>query len=42
MPVIGRIDDDALVLDLRCLENENDFLANLKHLDLAGAADAGS
>jgi L-seryl-tRNA(Ser) seleniumtransferase len=42
VPVIGRIDNDALVLDLRCLEREDDFIANLKHLDLSGAADAGA
>jgi L-seryl-tRNA(Ser) seleniumtransferase len=40
VPVVGRIDNDALVLDLRCLEREDDFVANLKHLDLAGGADA--
>lgn len=42
VPVIGRIDNDALVLDLRCLERDDDFIANLKHLDLAGGADARS
>jgi L-seryl-tRNA(Ser) seleniumtransferase len=42
MPVIGRIDDDALVLDLRCLEREEEFIANLKRLDFAGGTDAGS
>jgi L-seryl-tRNA(Ser) seleniumtransferase len=42
VPVIGRIDNDALVLDLRCLERDDDFAANLKHLDLAGGANAGS
>jgi L-seryl-tRNA(Ser) seleniumtransferase len=30
-PVIGRIHDGALWLDLRCLEDEAAFLANLKH-----------
>ena len=39
MPVIGRIADNALVLDLRCLEDSDAFLANLAKLDL-GAADA--
>ena len=39
MPVIGRIEDNALVLDLRCLEDGDAFLANLAKLDL-GAADA--
>jgi L-seryl-tRNA(Ser) seleniumtransferase len=40
VPVIGRIDDDALILDLRCLENEDHFIGNLKHLDLTGEASA--
>jgi L-seryl-tRNA(Ser) seleniumtransferase len=31
-PVIGRIADDALVLDLRCLEDEPGFLAQLGQL----------
>jgi L-seryl-tRNA(Ser) seleniumtransferase len=31
-PVIGRIADDALVLDLRCLEDEAGFLAQLNQL----------
>jgi L-seryl-tRNA(Ser) seleniumtransferase len=39
MPVIGRIEDNALILDLRCLEDGDKFLANLASLDL-GAADA--
>jgi L-seryl-tRNA(Ser) seleniumtransferase len=37
-PVIGRIDDEALILDLRCLEDESAFTANLA--GLKGAADA--
>jgi L-seryl-tRNA(Ser) seleniumtransferase len=32
VPVIGRIEDGALVLDLRCLEDENGFVANLAGL----------
>jgi L-seryl-tRNA(Ser) seleniumtransferase len=40
IPVIGRIEDQALVLDLRCLEDEAAFLANLAKLDLSGAPDA--
>lgn len=30
MPVIGRITNQALLLDLRCLESQDDFLNNLK------------
>jgi L-seryl-tRNA(Ser) seleniumtransferase len=37
VPVIGRIDEQALILDLRCLEDGDAFLANLARLDLAGA-----
>jgi L-seryl-tRNA(Ser) seleniumtransferase len=33
IPVIGRIDDDALILDMRCLEDENEFIVNLASLD---------
>lgn len=36
IPVIGRIADGALLLDLRCLEDEDGFLAQLGALDLAG------
>lgn len=32
VPVIGRIADDALVLDLRCLEDERGFIAQLGQL----------
>jgi L-seryl-tRNA(Ser) seleniumtransferase len=32
VPVIGRIEDNALVLDLRCLEDEERFVANLADL----------
>ena len=32
IPVIGRIEDDALVLDLRCLENEAAFIGQLDAL----------
>ena len=34
LPVIGRIANDALLLDLRCLEDEPAFLASLGALDL--------
>jgi L-seryl-tRNA(Ser) seleniumtransferase len=47
MPVIGRIEDHALIFDLRCLEDGDKFLANLAKLDprndprnALGAADA--
>src|SRR5207244_370926 len=39
VPVIGRIGDAALLLDLRCLEDEAGFLASLAALEL-GAVDA--
>ena len=35
LPVIGRIADDALWFDLRCLENEGSFVENLKKLDVS-------
>jgi len=35
IPVIGRIEDQALVLDLRCLDDEAGFIANLAALDVA-------
>ena len=34
-PVIGRVQDDALWLDLRCLHDEAVFLSQLAHLELA-------
>jgi L-seryl-tRNA(Ser) seleniumtransferase len=37
MPVLGRIDTDALILDLRCLDDEALFVANLAGLE--GEAD---
>jgi len=37
-PVVGRIDDGALVLDLRCLDDEASFVANLASLPGAGDA----
>jgi L-seryl-tRNA(Ser) seleniumtransferase len=36
IPVIGRIDNGALVLDLRCLEDEAAFMANLASLSSGG------
>ena len=32
-PVIGRVHDGALTLDLRCLDDETGFIAQLDHLD---------
>jgi L-seryl-tRNA(Ser) seleniumtransferase len=37
VPVIGRIEDHALILDLRCLEDEEGFARNLSALSLAEA-----
>ena len=36
MPVIGHIAEQALILDLRCLEDETGFIRNLSSLDLKG------
>ena len=38
MPVIGRISDDTLILDLRCLDDEAAFLANLEPIATNTAA----
>jgi L-seryl-tRNA(Ser) seleniumtransferase len=35
IPVIGRIEDQALVLDLRCVDDEGAFAENLASLDLS-------
>jgi len=40
IPVIGRIEDHALVLDLRCLEDATEFATNLAGLDLREKSDA--
>jgi L-seryl-tRNA(Ser) seleniumtransferase len=40
VPVVGHMDDHALVLDLRCLEDEKGFIANLAALDLSEKPDA--
>jgi L-seryl-tRNA(Ser) seleniumtransferase len=37
VPVIGRVEDGALILDLRCLEDESAFLENLGGIDLEPA-----
>jgi L-seryl-tRNA(Ser) seleniumtransferase len=36
VPVIGRIEGGALILDLRCLEGEEEFVAQLKALRVVG------
>jgi L-seryl-tRNA(Ser) seleniumtransferase len=38
--VVGRIEDKALFLDMRCLNDEDAFIANLATLDVAENADA--
>jgi len=40
VPVVGHIDDNALILDLRCLEDEKGFIANLAALDPLEKPDA--
>jgi L-seryl-tRNA(Ser) seleniumtransferase len=35
IPVIGRIEDQALILDLRCLKDESTFATNLASLDVS-------
>ncbi len=45
VPVIGRIKDDAFILDLRCLDDEASFLGQLARLKIGPspeASDAGS
>jgi L-seryl-tRNA(Ser) seleniumtransferase len=37
IPVIGRIEDQALIFDLRCLEDEAGFVRNLAALKRVGA-----
>jgi L-seryl-tRNA(Ser) seleniumtransferase len=37
VPVVGRIENGALLLDLRCLEDVDGFLANLATLRLEGS-----
>lgn len=35
-PVIGRTTKNAVVLDMRCLEDEDGFVANFRHIKLTG------
>jgi len=42
IPVIGRIEDQTLILDLRCLEDEAAFVANLAALTLDSPLDGES
>ncbi len=39
IPVVGRIEEQALVLDLRCLDDERAFARNLESLDLSEKSD---
>jgi L-seryl-tRNA(Ser) seleniumtransferase len=39
VPVIGRIEDQSFVLDMRCLEDEKRFIENLAKLDLSEVTD---
>ncbi|MDB5655333.1 MAG: L-seryl-tRNA(Sec) selenium transferase [Tardiphaga sp.] len=39
VPVIGRVEDQALILDLRCLDDEAGLAAVLARLDLSEASD---
>lgn len=38
IPVVGRIDDNALILDMRCLEDESGFIENFSQLELEAPA----
>jgi L-seryl-tRNA(Ser) seleniumtransferase len=42
IPVIGRIEDHAFIVDLRCLDDEAGFIANLAAFDLQPSAGSGS
>jgi L-seryl-tRNA(Ser) seleniumtransferase len=41
-PIVGRIENQALILDLRCLEDEAGFIANLATLELSRPLASGS
>jgi L-seryl-tRNA(Ser) seleniumtransferase len=40
IPVVGRIEDKTLLLDLRCLDGEDAFVANLATLAIAEGVNA--
>jgi L-seryl-tRNA(Ser) seleniumtransferase len=40
VPVIGRIEKESLLFDLRCLNDEAEFVANLAHLHPPGTSNA--
>jgi L-seryl-tRNA(Ser) seleniumtransferase len=40
IPVVGRIRDRSLILDLRCLDDERGFIANFAALSISGKSDA--
>jgi L-seryl-tRNA(Ser) seleniumtransferase len=40
VPVVGRIENGALILDLRCLDDEDAFVANLATLEAIEKFDA--
>jgi L-seryl-tRNA(Ser) seleniumtransferase len=40
VPVVGRIENAALILDLRCLDDEVAFVANLAKLHVVEKSDA--
>src|SRR5688572_5916778 len=42
VPVIGHVAEGSLVLDLRCLQDEAGFIANVASLELAEGRDAGA
>jgi L-seryl-tRNA(Ser) seleniumtransferase len=40
VPVIGRVKDGAFIMDLRCLEHEDEFLGQLTQLKIDVSLDA--
>jgi L-seryl-tRNA(Ser) seleniumtransferase len=42
VPVIGRIENQAFIIDLRCLDDEVGFVANLASLELPSPTPSGS